>query len=481
MVFFLQIWRPQSLRSLVQIEGAEEVLLPVLPKILEEFSRIMSEIGNDEVISALQKIINQFGDHIEPHAVVLVNQLCTSFSSFFSEGADDDDAVMAAAQCLECIATVLKGVCERPDIYKQLEPQLLPMLVKLLGDDGEYIEYLDYVLEILTCLTYFQEDLSPQIWETFPLIYNAFDQWAFDYLYSMVPVFENFIGRGTHHFLNGVSMTPSGPMKPIDLIFSLVHKSANDKRGNENDVRVALQLYMIILHNCKGQVDDYLPAINDDILSRLQQIQSNEAPLTRKIIFQIIGSAFHYNPALQLSDLERRGVTQQIFQLWLNDTDNLESWLSKKIIVLGLSSILLIPTTSIPLSLSSGFPYIITCATKIMEKMQDESDNAPEEQNLSDEKKYQTEDDDLQGFDENEDVQNQIDDLYLNAIGGNDDFARFLLGDEWNDELDDEDYVSPIDDIDTLSFYTDALRSFCEREPAVRKYFVWEICVYSLY
>ena len=83
----------QALRSLVQVEGADEVLLPVLPKILEEFSRIMSEIGNDEVISALQKIINQFGDHIEPHAVVLVNQLCTAFSSFFSEGADDDDAV----------------------------------------------------------------------------------------------------------------------------------------------------------------------------------------------------------------------------------------------------------------------------------------------------------------------------------------------------------------------------------------------------
>lgn len=454
----------QALRSVLEVEGAETILLPMLPKILQEFSRIMNDIGNDEVVSALQKIIMKFGDKIGPHAVVLIDQLSNAFSSFYSEGIDDDEAHMAASQCLECMSTVLKGVCDYPEIHRQLEPKLLPMVKELLGNEDN-VEYMEFVLELLTCMTFFQEDLSPELWETFSLMYNACNDWAYDFLLSMLPVFENFIGRGTHHFIHGVGMTPSGPIKHIDMIFSLVHKISNDERSNENDVRLALQLYMIILHNCRGQVDNYLPAINDGVLSRLQQIQADQAPLTRKVIFQIIGSAFHYNPTMELNELETRGVTQQVFNLWLNDTENLESWLSKKIVVLGLSSILLIPTSSIPQSLLAGFQHIISCATIVMEKMQDESDYVPQEENEGNGKKNGNEDD-LQGFNENEDVQNLVDDLYLNPFEGKDDFARFLFGDEW-DELDDEDYISPLDDIDTLSFYVDVCKNFFEKEPAV--------------
>ena len=74
----------------------------------EDDLRIMTEIGNDEVAEALQVIIDQFGDHIEPHAVTLATQLSTAFQNYCGAGENDNDAVMAAAQCLECIATVLK-------------------------------------------------------------------------------------------------------------------------------------------------------------------------------------------------------------------------------------------------------------------------------------------------------------------------------------------------------------------------------------
>ena len=97
----------KALRFLIEVEGAEITLLPVLPQILSEYFRIMNEIGNDEVVAALQVIIDKFGDHIEPHAVALVTQLSQAFSNYCSAGEDDDDAAMAAAQCLECISTVL--------------------------------------------------------------------------------------------------------------------------------------------------------------------------------------------------------------------------------------------------------------------------------------------------------------------------------------------------------------------------------------
>lgn len=456
------------------MEGADETLLPVLPQILEQYFRIMNEIGNDEVVSALQTIIDTFGDHIEPHAVALTNQLSTAFSSYCSAGEEDDDATMAAMQCLECISTVLKGICERPDIYRSLEPQLLPIIKQILGNDGEYIEYLENALDILTFLTFFQDDLSPQLWETFPLIYMAFDQWAFDYLYLMVPTIENFIGKSTQTFLTGVATLPTCTVKYIDLIFSMVKKTVAEKRSSESEARKALSLYMCVLHNCRGQVDNYLPAINEEILGKLNQT-ANVPTLTRIAVFQVIGSALHYNPKLELDELEKRGITEQIFTQWINDFDSMETWLSKKITVLGFSSILLLPTSALPPKLTSGIVNIIANLTKIMENMQEDAQKGPDDfdqpgQIDVNSNQYEN-DDDIHGFGEDEDVSNAIDDAYLDAFksaNGNDDFARFLIGDEWGDgDDDDDDYISPIDDIDTLVFYTDSLRSAFEREPMV--------------
>ena len=60
----------------------------------------MTEVGNDEVVSALQVIIDQFGDHIDPYDVALVTQLSTASQNYFGVGDYNDDAATDAAQCL---------------------------------------------------------------------------------------------------------------------------------------------------------------------------------------------------------------------------------------------------------------------------------------------------------------------------------------------------------------------------------------------
>ena len=87
----------------------------------------MKNIGNDKVVAALQVIIDQFGDHIDPHAVALVTQISTAFQKYCGSGEDHNDAAMSMAQCLECIATILKGICERLELLKAMEPQLVPL------------------------------------------------------------------------------------------------------------------------------------------------------------------------------------------------------------------------------------------------------------------------------------------------------------------------------------------------------------------
>ncbi|KAL7488624.1 hypothetical protein ACHAW6_014236 [Cyclotella cf. meneghiniana] len=469
----VQIEASKALRYLIEVDGTQVHLLPVLPHILNEYFRIMSEIGNDEVVVALQVIIDKFGEHIEPHAVALVTQLSSAFSNYIGAGEEDDDAAMAAAQCLECINTVLKGTCEHPEIYKGMEAHLIPLILMILGHDGEYLEYAEFALDTLTFLTYFPQQLSPELWKAFPLVYHSFQHWAFDYLCLMTPPLNNFISKDPQFFLTGKGDVPDvGPVPYIEMIFNMVSKAVQDDRSSDSEARKSLTLYMSVLHNCTGQIDSYLPTINDIVLRKLGQQVNAEIPLTRHVIFQVLGSALYYNPQLELAELEKRGVTHQVFSQWEKDLGGMDKWLSKKLTVLGFSSILRIPASSLPQSIVPLLPSIIATVVKVAEAMKDEAEKGHTEDDDGAIEAEDAEDDDWEGFEENEDVTNVHDVAYmsaLNKLSAAGDMSQFLLGgDGWDDELDDdEDYHSPIDNVDELHFMNDVLREAFQREPEV--------------
>ena len=468
----VQIEASKALRFLIEVEGADVTLLPVLPQILNEYFRIMNEIGNDEVVAALQVIIDTFGEHIEPHAVALVTQLSGAFKNYIDAGEDDDDAAMAAAQCLECINTVLKGTCEHPELYKGMEPHLIPLVLQILGNDGEYLEYVEFALDTLTFLTYFPMQISPQLWDAFPLLYVAFENWAFDYMILMAPPLNNFITKDPRHFLASSANTSEGQLTFIDMIFNIVSKTVQEDRSSESEQRKALSLYMSVLHNCTGQVDNYVPIINDITLAKLGTQVNAENPSTRHVIFQVLGSAFYYNPELELRELEKRGVTQQLITQWIKEIDSMEGWLTQKMSVLGLLSTLRIPAASLPQHVGTMIPNIIAAGVKLAAKMKEDGEKGQKEDDAAIEPEAEDNDDEWDGVDENEDVMNPNDEAYMSALnkltaGG--DISQFLLGEGWHDDFVDleDDFHSPIDNVGELHFLNDVLKEAYQREPEV--------------
>jgi hypothetical protein len=412
----VQIEASKALRFLIEVDGADVTLLPVLPQILNEYFRIMNEIGNDEVVAALQVIIDVFGEQITPHAVALVTQLSAAFKNYVDAGEDDDDAAMAAAQCLECINTVLKGTCEHPELYTNMEPCLVPLVLQILDHDGQYLEYMEFALDTLTFITYFPQRISEQLWESFPLLYKAFDGWAFDYLMLMTPPINNFISKDPQHFLNATAAFPEGNAKYIDMVFSIVSKTVNEDRSSESEQRKALSLYLSVLHNCVGQVDSYLPTINDVVLGKLGQQVNAETPATRHSIFQVLGSALYYNPQLELAELEKRGCTHQVLTQWIKDVGSMEKWLTKKMTVLGLLSILRLPASSLPQSVVSTIPDIISTAVSLTIKMKEELEAGNKDDDDGAIEAEADDDDDWGGYDEDEDVTNPDDEAYMTAL-----------------------------------------------------------------
>jgi hypothetical protein len=492
----VQIEASKALRFLIQADGVESTLLPVLPQMLSEYFRIMNEIGNDEVVSALQALLDRFGEHIEPHAQALITQLTNAFQQYSAAGEDedDDDAALAAAQCLECISTVLKGVCSNPQILKALEPLLLPLVLKILGNDGDFIEYLESGLDILTFLTFFQDGISPELWQAFPLIYIAFDQWAYDYLNMMVPCLQSYISKDPDVFLTGRATLPEGIVPYVDLVCSMVAKTLTNDRANESECRHALSLFMCVLHNCHGKVDPYLSFINDISLGKLGQQINVETPLTRISVYQVIGSALYYNPQMELVELEKRGVTSQVLGKWMQDAATMDRWLPRKLTVLGLTSLLTIPAASLPPSIAASLPALIHSTASLSIKLKEDvekgetsaaggggggnrkggsgaggaSDDVDDD--LEDEGKDEEAVDLDHGFGEDEDVKNEVDEAYRKALQGvsnwEDDMAKFLMGD-WDEDGEDvdEDYVSPLDGVDELLVLSDTLKMAFNREP----------------
>ncbi len=474
----VQIEASKALRFLIEVDGADVTLLPVLPQILNEYFRIMNEIGNDEVVAALQVIIDTFGEHISPHAIALVTQLSGAFRTYIDVGEEDDDAAMAAAQCLECINTVLKGTCEHPDVYRGMEPHLIPLVLQILGNDGQYLEYVEFALDTLTFLTYFPPVLSPQLWEAFPLLYVAFENWAFDYVLLMTPPLNNFINKDPERFLSVSANIPDiGSVKYVDMIFNIVSKTVQEDRSSESEQRKALSLCMSVLHNCAGRVDGYIPAINDIVLAKLGQQADAENPMTRHVIFQVLGSVIYYNPELALLELEKRGVTARVVGQWTGEVDAMDTHISRKMSLLGLLSILRIPTSSLPPHVCIAIPDIIAMCAKLAARMKEDAEKGgtgkDDDADIDGEDGEKDDDDDneWEGFDEDEDVNNPNDEAYMSAMnkltsGG--DISQFLLGgagwDEDYEELDD-DFHSPIDNVDELHYLNDVLRAAYVREP----------------
>ena len=100
---------------------------------------------------------------------------------------------MASIGCLRAIATILESVSSLPHLYVTLEPSLMPIMRKMLTQEG-YDVY-EEVLEIASYMTYFAPAVSPAMWELWPIMVNALETWGIQYFENVLVPMDNYISR----------------------------------------------------------------------------------------------------------------------------------------------------------------------------------------------------------------------------------------------------------------------------------------------
>eukprot|EP01035_Chromulina_nebulosa_P019648 gene19648-25562_t len=182
-----------SLRMMIDSSETTNLLKPIVKDIISEYFRIMHEVESDSVLSALQAIIEKFGEDIIDIGALIVRHLLQIFNQHNNE--DDEEAAFTATQCLDTVTAVIDACQDHPNVLQAIEIEVLPILKKVLDDSDNGFEYLDNAIEIICYLSYFSNNIRSEMWELCPMILNAGNDWAFDYITEIMTPVINYMTR----------------------------------------------------------------------------------------------------------------------------------------------------------------------------------------------------------------------------------------------------------------------------------------------
>eukprot|EP00947_MAST-08B_sp_MAST-8B-sp1_P000681 g681.t1 len=470
----------------------KQVMLPVLPAVLGAYFSLMSEIGIDEVVSALQTIIAVFREHIAPHAVDIANKLAESFVKYIgasdAEGEADDEAALAAMNCLEAVCTLLLSLGEsHPAVFPALEAPLLPLLARMMDPDG--IEYLEQTLNAITYFTYYSpEPLSANLWNFFPLLMSAYYGWGNDYIAEFAAPLDNFITRGTDVFLTGSSTFSTAPLgmddsKRAASMVTVTHKEAllhmaqrtleGDACGPKAIVEVCRLLGML-LHAAKGRADDVVPVVLGMVVKRINTAGLNNPERVQAALLVTVASASYYNPVLMLRAMQELGgggdeIIIQLLHLWMQLLPAMRRLFDKKVAALGLTALLQIPVAEMPAPLQGGVDTLLMKTIEVLVNAERQAEQIAE---LDEEEEEEEEDEDddedgdeveQEGLGDGEDATTDEDEAYMKYINEMrkklaEQQFRGAAGtlDDFEDEEEEEweaESTSPLDSVSQLAFF----------------------------
>ncbi|KAK7273145.1 hypothetical protein RIF29_14191 [Crotalaria pallida] len=464
-----------ALRSFIEACKDLNEIRPILPQLLDEFFKLMNEVENEDLVFTLETIVDKFGEEMAPYAIGLCQNLAAAFwrcmNSAEADEESDDPGALAAVGCLRAISTILESVSRLPHLFVEIEPTLLPIMRKMLTTDGQ--EVFEEVLEIVSYMTFFSPTISLDMWSLWPLMMEALADWAIDFFPNILVPLDNYISRGTAHFL--ACKEPDYQQSLWNMILSIMA----DKNVEDNDIVPAPKLIEVVFQNCRRQVDHW---VEPYLRITVERLRRTEKTYLKCLFMQVIADALYYNAALTLSILQEFGVASEIFSLWFHLLQqvkkggvraNFKREHEMKVCCLGLTSLLALPADQLP---AEALGRVFRSTLDILVAYKDQVAEAVKEEEADD-------DDDMDGFqtDDDEDGNGSDKELGADAEDGDDldtitlrklaeQAKSFRPNDDSDDESDDdysddEELQSPLDEVDPFVFFVDTIKVIQSLDP----------------
>eukprot|EP01087_Luapelamoeba_hula_P007288 TRINITY_DN1779_c0_g1_i1.p1 TRINITY_DN1779_c0_g1~~TRINITY_DN1779_c0_g1_i1.p1 ORF type:complete len:1013 (+),score=139.46 TRINITY_DN1779_c0_g1_i1:120-3158(+) len=454
-----------SLRTLCQSTFSTQALREILPQLLEAILGMMREVESEDLLKTLEVIIEKYSDDISPYAVAISKRLCEMFLSLVDADEEDQNSAMAALECLVAIQTILDATSRVGDtwaIYSQMEPVVMPALLKVMDPDA--MDFFDEGLKIINYLTFYGENISDLMWSLFPLLYRAFMNWATDWMDKLLIPFDNFISRATDRFLSHPEY--------LTMVLTMYEQLVGEKCISQNDAGYGARLVEVVLHSCKGNpvVESKLPGIIGLALKRYFNPDTSLNTL-KVLLLEVISNSLYCNPLITLQILEQANCTLPLFENWFQLVASFTRLHDKKVSVLGLTSILMVPFGSLPPSVQAAQPHLVRLLLRFaylalgQHKAEEAADAAGVEDPDSGKGGYGSEGSDEEGpVGDDHDVDLDAATLHRLAYEAAQEYSWVPGEDDDDDDLEDEAlYTSAIDDIDEFLFFVQTFHAYSEQ------------------
>ena len=205
-----------SFEKFLTHKKAMEIVKPHLGTILKQYLELMNEIDNEELVSALEYLIDKFEDDIGPFAVELCTQLSAAYQRLATQSGEDEsgESVMAAVGCVQAITRIISSIKNNVDLLLRCEDIIYPMMLYSLTPDG--MDSIEESIECIMHLAYYtpKGQLSDNMWKLFPqLIYVIVGEdhdpdggYGFEFLSQITVAVQNFIANDPVKFIqnNGI-------------------------------------------------------------------------------------------------------------------------------------------------------------------------------------------------------------------------------------------------------------------------------------
>uniref|UniRef100_A0A671LGM0 Importin-7-like n=1 Tax=Sinocyclocheilus anshuiensis TaxID=1608454 RepID=A0A671LGM0_9TELE len=278
-------------------------------------------------------VVNHLGSK---HSCLIPLSQAMTFNQVIQTGPDEeggDDKAVTAMGILNTIDTLLSVVEDHKEITQQLEGICLQVIGTVLQQ--HVLEFYEEILSLAHSLTC--QQVSPQMWQLLPLVYEVFQQDGFDYFTDMMPLLHNYITVDTDTLLSDT--------KYLEIIYSMCKKILSGDPGEDPECHAAKLLEVIILQ-CKGRgIDQVVPLFLTTALERLtREVKTSEL---RTMCLQVAIAALYYSPPLLLNTLENlrfpnntEPITNHFISQWLKDIDCFLGLHDRKMCVLGLCALM---------------------------------------------------------------------------------------------------------------------------------------------
>ena len=141
-----------TLHKFINDKDCKEQLKPRLGDVLKTYLSIMNEVDNEDLVGALEEIVEIFNEDIGPFAEDLCTELIKSYQRMVNADVDSDDGetALAAMGCVTAIRRILNSAKENKELMQRLEEKVYPIILFSFTPAG-----LDSIEDGLDCATIF--------------------------------------------------------------------------------------------------------------------------------------------------------------------------------------------------------------------------------------------------------------------------------------------------------------------------------------